>query len=114
MAGMNAARTTLGLWLLVQLLLGSLHSPVAPPAQGPLTAAQWHNDTARHDRADALPEHQRVQRTTRLGADDMLVGAGPAIPQPAGPQTQPASAMPGRAGTPALAAYRARAPPPAA
>lgn len=111
---MNAARTTLGLWLLLQLLFGSLHSPVAPPAQGPLTAAQWRDDAARPDGADALAEHPRVQRTPSQSADDMLPGAGAACPHPAGPQAQPAPATPGRIGTPVHAAYRARAPPAAA
>nr|WP_186329801.1 hypothetical protein [Variovorax boronicumulans] len=111
---MNAARTTLGLWLLLQLLLGSLHSPVAAPAQGPLTAAQCRDDAARPDRADALAEHPRVQRTPSPSADDMLAGADVLSPHPAVLRAQPAAATSGRIGAPVHAAYRARAPPQAA
>ncbi|MGC3985843.1 MAG: hypothetical protein QM777_14625 [Pseudorhodoferax sp.] len=111
---MNAARTTLGLWLLLQLLLGGLHGPVAPASPDERPAAQWRDGTAGHDRADAATDHQRVQRTASPSADDMLAGPGTAAPPPAGPQAQPAPFTPGRAAAPALAAYRARAPPPAA
>ncbi|PZP96191.1 MAG: hypothetical protein DI587_20675 [Variovorax paradoxus] len=111
---MSAARTTLGLWLLLQLLLGGLQQAVAPAAQGERAAAQWRDGSAGHERADALVEHQRVQRTTTPSAEDMLVGPGAPTPHPTSPQAQPAPAAPGRAAALVLAAYRARAPPPAA
>lgn len=106
---MNTARTTLGLWLLLQLLLG----PAAPAPQGEALATQWRDETARHAHAGARVEPQHTQRTTTPSADDMLLGTGAPIPQAPAPQVQPASATPGRAASPALAAYRARAPPPA-
>ena len=111
---MHAARTTLGLWLLLQLLLGGLHSTVVPAPQVDRAAAHWRDGTAGHDRADTLVEHPRAQRTTSPSADDMLVGPGAFLLHPAGPQARPVAATPDRGATPALAAYRARAPPPAA
>ena len=110
---MNTARTTLGLWLLLQLLLGGLHGPAAPAPQGETLATQWRDETARHAHAGARVEAPRAQRTTTPSADDMLAGTGAPIPQPPDRQAQPASPTPGRAASPALAAYRARAPPPA-
>lgn len=111
---MHAARTTLGLWLLLQLLFGGLHSPVVLAPQGEPTAAQWRDGSAGHDHADALVEHPRAQRATSPSTDDMLVGPGTFFLHPAGPQAQPVAATPDRGTALALAAYRARAPPPAA
>ncbi len=111
---MNTARTTLGLWLLLQLLFAGLHHAEAPVTQDERAPAEWHDGSARHDRADALVEHQRLQRTTTPSADDMLAGPGAPTPHPTSPQARPSPAAPGTTATLLLAAYRARAPPPAA
>ncbi|WP_082525114.1 hypothetical protein [Pseudorhodoferax sp. Leaf274] len=108
---MTAARTTLGLWLLLQLLLGGLQGGDAPALHVEASAAHWHGDTARRDRADALAQRQHAPRTASLSADDMLAGGRAPTLLPAGPQPRPCIATPGRAGAPVLAGYRARAPP---
>ncbi|WP_326533611.1 hypothetical protein [Pseudorhodoferax sp.] len=115
---MKAARTSIGLWLVVQLLLGSLLGHAAPPQPGeaPVQATAvpllWHGDaTGQRDCADFVAERPLAKRAGNAPCDDALPGGSPAAPRPAHAHVLQSAAPALAHATPASTRYRARAPP---